>query len=372
MKPVLMIAAMLALTAQAEDKNPRPDMQVMASEITALQEYMLSDADFVAPKNEAAIKKSLTSLESHLALLGQGTFADDPALRVNLSLLQQHIKDATRIFDEGGKPFARYMVQSSLQMCIACHTRKKAADFAWPEVDSQDIAPIDKADYLFATRQFKKGLAAYEGIVEGFPATDQWNVRKALLSIAIYYARVAEDPASGAAYFAKQAKRDGLPIYLHEEINEWSKEFASWAKEAAGKSSEGQTESVLLARAKKLLRHDDFFLVSELGRSFHVRRLRASSLLQRVLESPGDRSPTKAAALLYLGQIYPRISSSLFFRFGDMYLKACVTEYPKTSEARSCYVALELLVTEAYSGSGGTNIPEDEQVELMRLKRIAF
>jgi hypothetical protein len=80
----------------------------------------------------------------------------------------------------------------------------------------------------------------------------------------------------------------------------------------------------------------------------------------------------KAEALLYLGQIYPRLSSDLFFRFGDMYLKACISDYPKTSGARACYVALEFSVTEGYSGTAGTDIPEDEQVELMRLKRLAY
>ena len=91
-----------------------------------------------------------------------------------------------------------------------------------------------------------------------------------------------------------------------------------------------------------------------------------------MLEAPGAKSPTKGQALLLLGQIYPRISSSLFFRFGDMYLKACITDYPKSATAKQCYVALERIVAEGYTGSGGTNIPSDEEVELMRLKRLAY
>ncbi len=373
MKFLLMVLAFVTLTAYAEDKDPRPDMHILASEIMALQKYMFSDAEFTAPANEAQIKKSLKSLDNHLAHLGKGTFQDDPSLKVNLSLLQQHIKDTSRGFNEGNKAFARNMLQSSLQLCIACHTRKKTTDFPWPEPDSKNIEPIDRADYLFATRQFKKGLSVYESLIESYPANHagQWNVRRALLSIAVYYARVTEDPAAGATYFLKISKDEDLPLYLREETKAWSREFAKWAKEPVVKE-EKMTETALLARATKLLKHDDFSMVSDLGRSFHIHRLRATVLLQKVLEAPGDRSPNKGVALLYLGQIYPRISSSLFFRFGEMYLKACIAEYPKTSSARSCYVALELLVNEGFSGSGGTNIPEDEQVELMRLRRLAF
>jgi hypothetical protein len=364
-----------ALLAVAADTDPKPDMHSMAAEITILQKFLLSDAEFGMPANDQAIKNSLATINEHLGHLGEGktAFSGDPALKVNLSMLQQHIKDAERSFREGNKPFAKYMIQSSLQMCIACHTRKKTNDFVWPDIDAKNIPNMEKADYYFATRQFFKGKAIYENMVEGYPANklNQWDLRRALLSLAVYYARITEDPAGGESYFKKAVAGKNLPVYVTEEVSAWSKEFGAWSKEPKPKV-ENLTESALLAQAKKLLRHDDFSLTSEVGQSFHVRRLRASTILQRVLEAPGEKSPQKATALLYLGQIYSRISSSLFFRFGEMYLKACVNEYPKSAMGRSCYVALESVVSEGYTGSGGTNIPDEDQIELMRLKRLAY
>lgn len=364
----------LAVTANAADKDPRPDMHVLASEISTLEKFLVSDAEFSLPANEAQISGSLGKINDHLSHLGKGAFSGDPSLRVNLVLLQQHLTDADRAFREKNKRFARFMLQSSLQMCIACHTRKQSPDFVLADIDDKKLAPIDYADYLFATRQFQKGKEIYEKIVSGYPGANggQANLRKALLSLAVYYARVKEDPKAGEAYFAQVSKNEKIPVYIREESGAWSREFGAWAKAGAGKGEEKLTETELLKRAKKILKNDDFSMISDMGRSFHVRRLRASSLLHKVLESPGDKSPMKAEALLYLGQIYPRLSSDLFFRFGDMYLKACITEYPKTSVARSCYIALELSVTEGYSGSAGTDIPDEEQMELMRLKRIAF
>lgn len=376
MRKILCLVAfsVATATAWAEEKDPRPDMHVMAAEISALEKFMVSDAEFSSAKNEASISKSFSTIESHLDHLGAGTFAKDPALQVNLSFLRQHMKDASRAFHENSKSFARYMVQSSLQMCIACHTRKKSDDFAWPTLDEKKIAPFDLAEYLFATRQFEKGKAIYEELVANYPENGlgQANLRKALLSLAIYFARVKEEPKGGAAYFQGVSQREKIPVYIRQEAGSWAKEFGRWASQGGGKEEPKLTEMQLLKRAEKLLRHDDFSLVSELGQSFHVRRLRASALFHKVLEAPGGKSPTKARALLYLGQIYPRLSSNLFFRFGDMYLKACITEYPKTAEARSCYVALELSTVEGFTGTAGTDIPEDEQVELLRLKRIAY
>ncbi len=355
------------------ETDPRPDMHEMAKEITTLQKFVLSEADFGAPKNEARIKQSLGALQKHLEHLGKKSFGHDPALKINAQLLRSHIGDASRSFAEGSKPFARFMLQSSLQMCIACHTRHQAADFSWPEPEAAGLPKLDRADYYFATRQFSKGKAIYESLVNAQAAegVSPWDLRRALLTLAVYYARVKEDPKGGAEYFRGVGENRKLPLYIQEECKAWAGEFADWGREA-GASPVKATETELLARAKKLLRSDDFSLVSDVGRSFHVRRLRASALFHRVLESPGEKSPAKAEALLYLGQIYPKISSNLFFRFGEMYLKACVQDYQKTATARACYVALELLVTEGFTGSAGTNIPAADEAELIRLKRLAY
>ena len=89
-----------AAVAVAAGADPRPDMHALASEISAMQKFFLSDADFSSPANDAQIKKSLSSLSSHLDHLGKGTFAGDPSMKVNLLLLQQHVKDADRAFRE--------------------------------------------------------------------------------------------------------------------------------------------------------------------------------------------------------------------------------------------------------------------------------
>lgn len=368
----VIIFGILFFVLSANAADPRPDMHALAQEITAMQKFLLTEADFSDPKNEKSIKESLTVIDKHVQHLGEGTFAEDPALKVNLSLLQQHISDAKRSFDTGGKSFSRFMLQSSLQMCIACHTRGKTQDFALPESDLSKLKPEDKADFYFATRQFEKGRAEFENMILNFPKNEVglFPLRKALISMAVYYSRVKSDPAAGAAFFEKAGNNTNLPSYLQRELKDWSKDFKKWAKEKNAK--EPNSDSQLLQQAKDILKSDDLSLISDSGRSFHVRRLRASVLLHKILESSSGKSPAKGEAIFYLGQIYHRISSNLFFRFGELYLKTCISEYPKTSTARKCYEGLERALSEGYSGSGGTNIPDDESIELARLRRLAY
>jgi len=374
MKKLIVLLYLFTSVAWGEDSNPKPDMQILAKEITALHKYMLSNASFTSVMNDAEIRKSLDNMSIHLNHLKKSSFGNDPALKANAALLDQHITDATRAFKEGHKNYTRMMLKSSLQMCIACHTRMKTADLNFPTNDLDGLTSLEKADFLYATRQFEKGKIIYEAMVDGFPANkvSAWEMRTALLSLAIYYTRIKEDPKAGAEYFQKIAEKKELPFYVNKELRAWTKELKNWSQEKEKTNTEKLTEMQLLSRVKKLLKADDFSIISESDRNFHIRRLRASTLLHKVLETPGEKSPAKGEALLYLGQIYNRVASNLFFRFGEMYLKTCIQEYKKTSTARSCYVALEQAVSDGYTGSAGTHIPEDEEVELFRLKRLAY
>ena len=84
--------------------------------------------------------------------------------------------------------------------------------------------------------------------------------------------------------FNVKLKNKDLPVYLQKEAMDWSKDFKSWAKEKQ-ESMEKLSEAQLLLRAKKILRSDDLSLISDNGRSFHIRRLRASTFLHKILEN---------------------------------------------------------------------------------------
>ncbi|RZA05922.1 MAG: hypothetical protein EOP11_11610 [Proteobacteria bacterium] len=126
----------------------------------------------------------------------------------------------------------------------------------------------------------------------------------------------------------------------------------------------------MLAEAHRVLGADDLSAIGKGTGDEYVRRLRASALLHKVLETPGPASAEKGEALYLLGQVYQRLNHHLFFRFGEMYLKACVQEYAGKKVAKDCYVAYDRAVKEGYTGSGGTKIPADEKAELDRLKLL--
>lgn len=364
----ILFACLLGATAAASEgaivsnSIPDVDMHAMTKEVQALQRYMFSEAEFQAPGNEAAIRDSFPILEKHLTRLKDKVFKDQPALRANVSMLSDQISDADKAFREGDKSYSRYVLVSSLQMCVACHTRTSSADFALPDTELTGASTLDKANYFYATRQFDKGRDLYEKFLADAGAKESPGlVRSAGLALAVYFARVKLDPAGGAVYFSKVAKEKKFSARQRGEFAGWAKAFRQWpplrGDEAALTDAQAMTEARKLLKARAGTAGDE------------IRELRASALLHTVLEAPGETSPLKAEALLYLGKIYESLDFPLYYRFGDMYLKGCIADYAKTKAAHDCYEALAGFVKRRARGAGGASI---EEAELFQWRKQAY
>lgn len=359
------VFAVVGGLAFASSEIPDVDMHAVTREVMALQRYMFSEAEFVAPKNEAAIRDSFPILEKHLTRLKEKVFRDEPALRANVSMLSEQISDADRAFREGDKSYARYVLVSSLQMCVACHTRTASADFALPEPELKGAGTLDRANYYYATRQFDKGRELFEKFLADSGKQELPGlVRSASLALAVYYARVKSDPKGGAAYFSKIAKKRKFSSGQRSEFEAWAREFRRWS---SAKGDEAAVSDVkAMERARQLLKQKSGPASGE------IRGLRASALLHSVLEAPGEASPLKAEALLRLGGIYEALNFPLYYRFGDMYLKACVSDYKKTKAAQDCYDALDGFVKGRVRHGASEGTANIEEAELLRWKKLAY
>lgn len=374
-KLLLLIAALASTCAFAENKSdPKPDMRLLLDDIQALESFIISEKQFLDSKNESAIEKRLNSMSSHVGGMLDKHFKNDPALQMNLRMLNNHLAETKQYFNSKNKSFARYMLRSSLQMCISCHARMKAGaelDLTLsPEVDTSNS--FELAEFFFATRQFSKALDSFKRSVEGYPSNKLplYSLTRSLNSIAVIYARIKNDPKEASTYFTAQASNKNLPSYVQKDLTAWSNSFKNWQKTGIRDYSKLK-DSELLKAAKDLLRKDDFSLAGDSDRKFHVERLRASSILHQILDMPNN-SLAKGEALFLLGSIYHRLNNNLFFHFDEMYLRACINDYQKTKLSRDCYDALEGILLEGYSGSAGMSLPDEVEIELMKLKKIAY
>lgn len=353
------------------DESPKENMQLLLQDIKGLEKYLLSEKEFSDPANKGQISKVLGNMSQHVGSMERDKelFKDNPALQINLKMLNQHMQETRDYFAKGNSSFAYIMARNSLQMCASCHSSTGRGPDLSSVFGEREASTVEEADFLFATRQYTNAEKAYRKLIGGYPKNGitRVQVQNALLNLAVYYARVRMDPEEATLYFRALSSKPELPKYLKDDLKTWATSFNRWSNERS-KKVKGMD---LLKAAKHLLAKDDFSLV-ESDRKFHVKRLRASALLHQFLEEPAGPSQAKGEALHLLGLIYSRINHNFFFRFGEMYLEACIREYPKTKIARGCYDSLEQITVEGFTGSSGVNIPTDEEEHLERLKKLAY
>lgn len=104
--------------------------------------------------------------------------------------------------------------------------------------------------------------------------------------------------------------------------------------------------------------------------SSEVQYLRASGVAHDLLRQA--KSPkVKAEGLLSVGTAYEVMSNPVLWPIHELYYEACVREVPHSKLAMSCYQRYEQSVYIGYTGSAGTNIPDEVQVLLAELKQLA-
>ena len=108
---------------------------------------------------------------------------------------------------------------------------------------------------------------------------------------------------------------------------------------------------------------------STVSGDYDVDLLIVSGVLGNYLQQNPNTKLT-AEVLYWEGLTENRIGKNIFFTLGDLYLKECITRYPRAAIAKKCFKEYKDEMTLRFTGSIGTNIPKSKQQELKRLESL--
>ncbi len=348
-------------------------MEELRSVLSELLPDLFSDERFNSPGNMKRIESNVKKLAELAHDMPIGTFpAADQDLSISLisGLLKDEAMLALTHLRSGHKAYARRVLKTIPNYCIACHTRSAGLDLSsFQEEVPKTLTPLEKAEFFDATRQFDRAFGEFEKILAD-PSTAQgrqleWK-RAAGYGIATAV-RVKRDPARAMALVDLILSSPGAPIYLRQEALQWKRSLQEWTNEQPQKPS---TADALLTEAKRLVAKARDLQEYPADRSADILYLRASATLHDFLSQfPSDQNVGEA--LLMLGDCYETLQDLQLWSLHDLYYEACVRKFPHTSVARACYVRYEQSMFFGYTGSGGTFLPAEVQKHLNELKKLA-
>ncbi len=352
-------------------------MRVFLSHLLALQPDMTSSQAFADPRNASRIEEHLTALRENARGLQHFGKLHTPGFAISAAAMRDHVQETKRVFSSGNREYARWMLIETMAGCISCHSQLPGTNLPLAvDPTSLEGTPLERADFLFATRQFDAALGLYTQIIADFrPAAsaatlnDDEPAETALRRKLAIFLRVRRDPAGAATSLEHDRANVLLPPSLREAIGEWIVELRRPGLSPAfapATATREELETYAHSILKEDLRGVHLFATPSRTASY----LMLSGVLYEALShSHEDLSP--AEILHWLATCDRMLNRDFFFSMSDLYLQECIHRAPHTPIAAACFDDFLQSTELAWTGSRGTDIPEDVAALLRKLKALA-
>lgn len=380
---LLSSAAVSALLISCKGKETRSDlspeqeasisgsMQGLKTEMDRLLPYLLNPREFHAVGNQQRIKSELATLERLSTNVTHSPAMQnvDPTLSILSRGFQEEIKRANDAFLTGHREYARGTLLNVTAYCIECHTRTSSG----PSFDTvqeggvlKSLRPLDRGEYLLATRQFDAALKEFDevikgGLKEGTNVFDLDRATRLALSITV---RFRNDPDAAMKVVDDVIASKTMPYYLKATAQTWKQSVQEWKKEPKRAKDPVQLSQDLVSRARRKQQGRD-------DRAGDVEMMRAQAILHPVLAT--EKDPARLGQALFLtGTAYEAVRDLAMWSLHEDYYETCIRKVPHTNWSAQCYRKLEESVLLGYTGSSGTSIPEDVSRRLVELQKLAL
>jgi hypothetical protein len=106
-------------------------------------------------------------------------------------------------------------------------------------------------------------------------------------------------------------------------------------------------------------------------RSADILYLRTSAAVHRLLQLGKDAKHTHEAYLM-AGLCYDVLKNFQLGELHEIYFESCIRSAPHTHLAETCYHRYEQAIYDGFTGSSGTDIPDDVEQKLNVLEKLAL
>lgn len=356
-------------SADNQQAATRSIMAQIFSSLTNVLPLSMNNKEFSDPKNRDRILADLRNMRDGTTALVEHTKKLEGSYGFIARSMSRDIKDIYTWYDKGSLSESRYLLQQVSENCVSCHMKlpdpghAPRMDHFFKDVSVNNLSPPEKARLQVALRQFDDALGTWEEMFKTWPKPNELFAMDTLPEYLKVVIRVKKDPKRALLSLDELSKRADLPAFMAREVASWKSSLKKLAPEVTKSGQE-------LTRASKIVRGAKKSMEYPMDRTALVDFIVASGLLNTYIQNKKISAENTAQAYYLLGVTESLIGRSTWLTQTDFYLEAAVRANPKSKTALKALDALEQQVLMEYSGSGGTNIPEDIQANLDDLRNL--
>lgn len=365
----LVVILLSATPARAQTSTPTPktslpnEMLNIYEAFKGLQPYLNDRRRFSEESERDNLRRLLGELRRsfHRADKVDQRFAKQPGFNATLKSATEILEDADKRLQEGKLPYAFWRLRSLERKCIVCHVTYNA------EVSFEDTAAVvrnmssyDQGEFFLASRQYARAEEAFLSVLRQSDPTRRHI--EALRQWLVLQARVVSDPRRSLAVLREVTSGAVLSEEDREEIAQWDRALYNWEIEHESPNTIPQIEQMIQRAVGNTTIE---------RRADAVSLLRATALLHQMLERVDLEGRERSRALYLLGYSYSHLPLYFMEDLALYYFKQDIEEFPGSDDAKRSFALYKEQVSLSYTGSGGTRMPDDVELEMRQLERKA-
>lgn len=363
-------------------EQTRARMDKIFGALVGVLPLSLNGAEYEKPANREMVLGKLKDLSDESQQLEAHAGNNDRTFAFIAGSLAKDARDIYRWYARGSYGESRYLLHNLTENCIACHSRLPetkgfpAATTFFKDVNVSGLPLMERAQLQMATRQFDAALNTYEELFKSAETrTSEIIMMDGFVDYLKICVRVKQDINRPIPVLEAMRKRTDLPKFAAIQIDQWVASLKRLAKRRDKSGTELQVARKLINDAQ---RSSEF----RMDRGRLVDYIYASRLLNSYVgaKDPGMSGATEgknkgirndlAEAYYLLGVTESMIGRSYWLSQTEFYLETAVRTAPHSRFAEKAYALLEEQVVVEFSGSAGTNVPDDMQKTLDDLRRL--
>jgi len=330
-----------------------------------MKPYMTSFEEFKRPKNSEKIVKELNGLKEKIITEPPSQLVNAAGFNYSYKLMAKHVGEIIHLYELKIYMQAWEKLNATPSFCIGCHTRlpEKANDeinqWSKLELTKGPSKSIDDAEFLFLSHQYSSAIEVYDSKIRSFDpkSGDKQELLKIYERKLAFFARVIRDPKLAIESLNVDMKNVKLPPEVLAGIKTWIEGFKGLETK--------QMDS--LQYAKEIIKQNSSDRKIDLFDPTLIKLLFASGIIyERIFKV--SKSDESADLLYMLALVERQLAPIRYYSLSDIYLFECVSLYPKSTIAKSCFRDYELNMKIKYGGT----VPEFINLSIESLRKLVM
>jgi hypothetical protein len=367
------ISAAVSAATPSRNLSVNKTMKQIGETMTELFPIILNETKFQKPDNEDKINKDVDKIVQLIQSAEPHFKRRSKTNQISYTVLVEHLTDARKAMTRGNTRYAQHILKDTVTVCTACHTQDRQQRTLFSGAKRNAFSnDFEYAEFNFLTRNYDLALQYYDRYI-----TSQASLKpEAMLlssarKILTIYTQIYNRPGDAVGQFEKYLQGERLTPFVKASVSEWIKGLKQLEANNATEVKDltfSELEKYVHRYLGPLDNPGAAVVPTKKERVYHVW---LQGLLYRYLfDDPPEEVMPK---LLYWLAINDRATSySFYYSLADLYLKECMLNHTSHYYAKKCFEEYNEYVVFSFSGSAGTDIPEDRQAELDRFRDIVY